>query len=136
MDIERLIIIGAIIIIAIPMTSAIKVLADNQRLAQFKAGRFVKFLGPGLVLQFDTGLMKWKRITVGTIGEYISSEMGRFEDRKGKFFDLPVEMADSARIGNLIRITGFTKDKALCILNPEQRKTIQCEKCGHRMAIS
>jgi hypothetical protein len=73
---------------------------------------------------------------VGDVGELIAPDSGRFPDKKDKFFDLPVEMSDSARVGNLIRITGFTQDRALCVLNPNQRKTIQCEKCGHQMSLS
>ena len=94
------------------------------------------FLGPGLVIQFERRIYKWKRVTVGDVGELIAPDAGRFQDKKNQSFDLPVEMSDSARIGNLIRITGFTQDKARCIMNPDQRKTIQCEKCGHQMALS
>jgi len=128
--------IGLCLIIVIWVSSTLKILADTQRLAQFKLGLFVKFLGPGLVLQFEKGINQWMRLAVGAVGELVAPDMGRFEAKKGKFFDLPVEMSDSARIGNLIRITGFTQDRALCVMNPDQRKTIQCEKCGHEMTIS
>ena len=136
MDFERLITIGFILFVTILIASTIKVLSDNQRLAMFKLGIFVKLLGPGLVIQFGRHVYKWKKVTVGDVGELIAPDAGRFQDKKHQSFDLTVEMSDSARIGNLIRITGFTQDKARCIMNPDQRKTIQCEKCGQQMALS
>jgi len=136
MDLERLITIGFIVFVVGLLASTIKVLSDNQRIAKFKLGIFEMFIGPGLVIQFGRHVFKWKKVTVGDVGELIAPDAGRFPDKKDKFFDLPVEMSDSARVGNLIRISGFTKDRAQCILNPDQRKTIQCEKCGHQMTIS
>jgi hypothetical protein len=127
--------IGLCLIIVIWVSSKLKILADTQRLAQFKLGLFVKFLGPGLVLQFEKGINQWMKVTVGAVGELVDSNVGRFEEKKGKYHDFPIAMTDSARIGSLIRITGFTSDRALCILNPDQRKTIQCEKCGHEMTL-
>jgi hypothetical protein len=128
--------LALILFVVLLLTSMIKILPENQRLALFKLGRFVKFTGPGLVIQFEKGVHRWTRVTVGTVGELVDSGSGRFRDHKDKFFDLPVEMSDSTRIGSLIRITGFSTDTALCIMNPDQRKTIRCEKCGHEMALS
>ena len=136
MDTNRLIILGLILFVTIIIASTIKILADNQRMAKFKLGLFDMFLGPGLIIQFGRHVNKWKKVTVGDVGELIPPDAGRFPDKKDKFFDLPVEMPESARVGNLIRITGFTQNRALCVLNPNQRKTIQCEKCGHQMAIN
>ena len=136
MDTNRLIILGLILFVTIIIASTIKILADNQRMAKFKLGLFDMFLGPGLIIQFGRHVNKWKKVTVGDVGELIAPDAGRFPDKKDKYFDLPVEMSDSARVGNLIRITGFTPDRALCVLNPDQRKTIQCEKCGHHMTLS
>jgi len=135
-DIEQYLLPAFILFITLLLLKVIKILPESQRLAMFKLGIFVKFLGPGLVIQFEKGIFQWMRIAVGAVGELVAPDMGRFQEKKDKFFDLPVEMSDSARIGNLIRITGFTQDKARCILNPDQRKTIQCEKCGHEMSIS
>ena len=109
----------------------IKILPESQRFALFKMGIFVKFVGPGPVFTLELSVYKYIRISVGAVGELVDSGSGRFQDSKGRFFDLPVEMGDSTQVGNLIRITGFTEDKARSIQNPEQRKTIQCEKCGH-----
>jgi len=135
MEIGMYIKLGLILFVVLLLTSAIKILPDNQRLALFKLGRFVKFMGPGLVIQFEKGVHTWRRISVGAVGELVDSSAGRFEGKKGKYHDFPIEMTDSARIGSLIRITGFTSDRALCVLNPDQRKTIQCEKCGHEMSL-
>jgi hypothetical protein len=136
MDIEKYILPGFILFIVYWLSAKIKILTESQRLAMFKLGIFMGFRGPGLVIQFEKGVHMWMRVTVGAVGELIDSGMGRFEEKKSKFFDLPVEMSDSARIGSLIRITGFSADKALCVMNPDQRKTIRCEKCGHEMTLS
>ena len=136
MDFQRLITIGFILVVTIFIASTIKILSDNQRVAKFKLGLFDMFLGPGLIIQFGRHVNEWKKVTVGDVGELIAPDTGRFPDKKDKFFDLPVEMSNLARIGSLIRITGFTENSALCIMNPDQRKTIQCEKCGHQMALS
>ena len=118
------------------LSSRLKILSDSQRFAVYKLGQFAKFVGPGLILQYEKGAQKWVRVSIGTTGELVTPDMVRILEKKDKYFDLPVADMGSVNIGSIVRITGFTENKLLCTMNPDQRKTIHCEKCGHEMAIN
>jgi hypothetical protein len=125
-----------ILVITFLLASRLKILSDSQRFAVYKLGQFEKFVGPGLIFQYERGALKWVRVSIGTTGELATPDMVRIFEKKDKYFDLPVADMGSVKIGSIVRITGFTENKILCTMNPDQRKTIQCEKCGHEMAIN
>ena len=136
MQFDNYILPAIIFLFMVLLTTKLKILPETQRLALFKLGIFRKFLGPGLVFQLANGVHRWIRVTVGETGELIAPDVGRFLAKKNAAYDIPVVITDSAAVGSILRITGFTEDKARCMMNSDQRKSIRCEKCGHEMSVN
>ena len=125
--------IGFIIAIAILfllLVRCIKIAAEKDRFAVFRLGRYAGLKGPGLLLKLSGSETQWERLTVGTRGELVAPGVGQF-----KKVQVPVEIDKGVHAGSVIRIIGFTGDSVLAMLDPEQRRKVVCEKCGHEMTI-
>ncbi len=72
----------------------------------------------------------WVKLTVGDRGELINDELGKFRD-----IEIPLQREGEISVGSRIRIQGFLEKQILVIKDPDQRRTITCEKCGHKMEI-
>ena len=117
--------LGLIVVITIFLATTIRVVKENERFAVNRMGRFIGFRGPGLVLKMMSH-DDWVRISSGDRGEVVAFGLAKF-----KGIDLPVEAQEPVRIGDFIRITGFSENKVLAVRDTNQTRTIACEKCGH-----
>lgn len=84
---------------------SMRVVAEQQRIALFRLGRYTGLKGPGLVTvvpYMDRGC----KITIGDQGELMAGATGKFRD-----FQVPVEFLNSIKTGSSIRVVGFTKDR-------------------------
>lgn len=109
---------------------SIKIASDSQRFAEFVIGRFRGLRGPGLCIKFSGAEVRWYRLSTGDRGELIAPGLAKF----GKI-DIPVKADETLRVGSTVRITGFDESAVVIMYDPDQRKTIICEKCKHEMSI-
>lgn len=76
----------------------------------------------------------WVPIRVGDRGELVGNGVARFQGR-----DLPVAVGNPVPLRGFVVVTGFRgqgKESTIVVdLDPEQRRTITCEKCGHVMEM-
>ena len=119
-----------IFIIFVFLASVIKIASKNQRFALFNIGNFVEFKGPGLLFKWPWSAIFWERLTVGDHGELISNELAKFKD-----IEIPIKCEGEVSIGSRIRITDFSEKHALVKKDPDLKRSIICEKCGHKMEI-
>lgn len=86
--------------------------------------------GPGLVLKSPGSESKWTKIVVGDRGELVAPEVGSF-----KKIQIPVRGDGQIKVGSIIRIIGFETNLVQIMADPDQRRTVICEKCGHEMSV-
>jgi len=119
-----------IIFLVFLLSSAIKIASENERFAAFSLGRFMGLKGPGLVLKSPGSESKWTKIAVGDRGELVAPEVGNF-----KKIQIPVQVDGQIKVGSIIRIVGFESNLVQVMGDPDQGRTVICEKCGHKMSI-
>ena len=109
------------------LVRTIKVASHQERFAVIRLGQFKGFKGPGLHLRF---FGHWTRLRLGDRGELVSPEIGRFHGKA-----IPLLVDSNVRIGSMIRITDFEENRVVGTLDPEERRTFTCKKCGHENII-
>lgn len=120
-----------LIILAVYFIAAIKILRDQERFAVFLLGKFQKFKGPGLVVNWPSMEIKRIKVSVGNRGEVLTSGWVRIGNR-----DLPIKPDNSIQVGNFVRITGFSEDKLIVAYDNNQERSMICENCGHENILS
>lgn len=124
---------GLIIVIAVLvliLASTIRIASENERFAVFNIGRYMGLKGPGLILKPPVAGSIWTRLAIGDQGRLIAPGMGSFKN-----IQIPVKIDSNIEIESMIRIVGFTSGVVEALLNPNQNRTITCDKCGHKMNI-
>jgi len=94
-----------IILVMIFLAFSMRVVAEQQRIALFRFGRYVGLKGPGLVMvvpYMDRGY----KIAIGDQCELTARGMGKFRE-----FQVPVVFTDSIATGASVRVVGFAKDR-------------------------
>lgn len=119
-----------IIFLVFLLSSAIKIASENERFAAFTLGRFKGLKGPGLVLKIPGSESKWTKIAVGDRGELVAPEVGSF-----KKIQIPVRADGQIKVGSIVRIIGFESNLVQVMGDPDQRRTVICEKCGHEISV-
>jgi regulator of protease activity HflC (stomatin/prohibitin superfamily) len=131
---EILIYAGVAVIVSVGLMRMIKVASEYQRFAEFSAGRYMGLKGPGLLLKFTGSDVAWVPIRVGDRGELVGNGVARFQGR-----DLPVTAQSPVPLRRLVMVTEFRGQgrEATIVVDsdPDQRRTITCEKCGHVMEV-
>jgi regulator of protease activity HflC (stomatin/prohibitin superfamily) len=114
------------LIIFVLFIAGIKILRDQERVAVILLGRFQKFKGPGLMVKWPSTEIKWIKVSVGDRGEVLTPEWVRIQNR-----DMPFKPDNSIKVGNFVRIMGFTEDKLIVAYDDNQQRSMICENCGH-----
>ncbi len=122
--------LAVIVLITVLTAKGVRIASENQRFAVHNLGKFIKFRGPGVLFKFTSNESKWTRITAGDRGKAITSNMCRVNNA-----DVPISSDDKVRIGDYVRIAGFTDSVALVALDQDQRRSYICEKCGHENTL-
>jgi len=120
-----------LIFLAIYIFAKIKILPDQQRFAVIVLGRFQKFKGPGVLVKWPGGEVLWVKISVGDRGEVLTPGWLRIRDR-----DFPFKPDNSIKVGNFVRIIGFTEDKLIVAYDNNQQRLMVCENCGHENSLT
>ncbi len=120
-----------LIVVAAFFLSGIKIAHENQRFAVWVLGRFQGFKGPGLLMKFSgKETTTWVRISVGDRGELVAPDAVQLGD-----VQVPMETDSNIAVGSIVRVVGFKESSLIGMPNPDQSRTITCQKCGHEMAI-
>ncbi|MEE9912049.1 MAG: hypothetical protein K4571_10035 [Deltaproteobacteria bacterium] len=94
-----------ILLVMLLLAVSMRVVAEQQRIALFRLGRYAGLKGPGLVMvvpYMDRGC----KIAIGDQGELMAGGTGKFRE-----FQVPVMFNDSIPAGSSIRVVGFTKER-------------------------
>ena len=94
-------------------------------------GRFQKFKGPGVLVKWSGGEALWIKVSVGDRGEVLTPGWVHICDR-----GLPFKPDNSIKVGNLVRIMGFTEDKLIVAYDNYQERSMICENCGHANSLT
>ena len=119
------------LIIFVLFIAGIKILKDQERFAVILLGKFQKFKGPGLMVKWPSTEIKWIKVSVGDRGEVLTPGWVHICDR-----DLPFKPDNSIKVGNFVRIMGFTEDKLIVAYDDNQQRTMICENCGHENTLN
>jgi hypothetical protein len=121
--------IVVVIFLVFLLASMVKVASEYERFATFTLGRFGGLKGPGLVLKSPDSESKWTKLAIGDCGELVAPEVGSF-----KKIQVPVQGDGQIKVGSVIRVIGFEGNQVRIMIDPA-RRTVICEKCGHKMSI-
>jgi hypothetical protein len=94
-----------IVMVMLLLAFSMKVVAEQQRIALFRLGRYAGLKGPGLVMvvpYMDRGC----KINIGDQGMLLAGGMGKFRE-----FEVPVVFNGGIPTGASIRVVGFAKDR-------------------------
>ncbi len=94
-----------IVLVMLLLAFSLKVVAQQQRIALFRRGRYAGLKGPGLVMvvpYMDRGC----KISIGDQGTLMRDGTGKFRE-----FQVPVVFNNSISTGSSIRVVGFAKDR-------------------------
>lgn len=94
-----------IVFIMLFLAFSMRVVAEQQRIALFRLGRFTGLKGPGMVMVVPF-LDRECKIAIGDQGVLAADAMGKFRE-----FQVPVVFTSSIPIGASITVVGFAKDK-------------------------
>jgi len=83
---------------------SLRVVAEHQRIALFRRGRYAGLKGPGVVLVVPF-LDRSCKIAEGDQGVLLTSGMGKFGE-----FEVPVIFNYSVKSGSQIRVVGFAEN--------------------------
>jgi regulator of protease activity HflC (stomatin/prohibitin superfamily) len=119
------------LIIFVLFIAGIKILRDQERFAVILLGKFQKFKGPGIVVNWPSAEIKRIKVSVGDRGEVLTPGWVHIRDR-----DLPFKSDNSIQVGNIVRIMGFTEDKLIVAYDNNQERSMICENCGHENILA
>ncbi len=119
-----------IVIMTIFFVSFIKNASENQRFALFNFVNFIHLKGPGIVIKWPWNAIRWVKLTIGDRGELIGDKLMKLKD-----IEMPIEPEGKIPIGSFIRIKSFSEQCVFVIADPDQRRKVTCERCGHKMEI-
>jgi hypothetical protein len=94
-----------VVLVMLFLAFSMRVVAEQQRIALFRLGRFMGLKGPGLVMVVPY-MDRACKITIGDQGELISGGTGKFGE-----FQVPVMFNTSISTGSSIEVVGFAKDR-------------------------
>jgi len=119
-----------IVFLVLLLSSMIKIASENERFVLFTLGRYRGLKGPGLIFKFPGSESKWIKLSVGDRGELMAPNVGSFKKAQ-----VPVQTDGNVKVGSIVRIIGFGTDYIQAMPDPDQRRKIVCDKCGHEMTI-
>lgn len=94
-----------IVLVMLFLAFSMRVVAEQQRIALFRRGRFAGLKGPGLVVVIPY-LDRECKIATGDQGILTDDGIGKFRE-----FQVPVVSTSSIPIGASITVLGFARDK-------------------------
>lgn len=110
---------------------AIKIIPEGSRMATFDLVDFKQLIGPGITFINPFGAGLYQIISVGDRAQLSDSEHVKI-----KTLQIPCQTEGKIEPGQMVRISGFSANTVLTVLDPDQTKTFICEKCGHENKIS
>ncbi len=94
-----------VVMVMVFIAFSMRVVAEPQRIAVFRLGRYAGLKGPGMVMvipYMDHGY----KVAIGDRGELMEGGMGKFRE-----FQVPVDVSQHMSVGASIRVVGFTQDR-------------------------
>jgi len=122
-----------VVLLFMALTGIVRVASEHERFAVIELGRFKGLKGPGVFFKFSRHL-QWLRVKLGDRGELLAPGVARIAGG-----ELPVTTNDPVSARQFVRVIGFegkgSGSRLVVELDPDQRREIQCLKCGHVMEL-
>lgn len=129
MDYQLIAIVIGVFFALFVLSRLIRVASENERFAVIDLGNFRALKGPGVLWKLDRSA-EWLRVKLGDRGELLAPGVARVGGS-----ELPVRTDGLVSVQQFVRVTGFegegSESRLVVTLDPDQRREIQCPKCGH-----
>jgi hypothetical protein len=123
----------AVVAVAV-LSRVIRVASEHERFAVIELGSFKGLRGPGILLKLSTRA-EWLRVKLGDRGELLAPGVARLGGG-----ELPVRAEGQISARQFVRVARFegegTASRIVVTLDADQRREIQCPKCGHQIELA
>jgi regulator of protease activity HflC (stomatin/prohibitin superfamily) len=120
-----------IVLLMIFLFTRLKIAQENERFAVHVLGQYKGMKGPGLLIKWTGSETKWSKVKADDRGKAVTHDMVRILD-----VDIPYQSVEKVKIGDYLRISGFDGEKVIVVMDPDQRGSFVCKKCGHHNILN